>query len=120
MARPSSLLEPPWGSDERPPSGPEWPRLLAVLAMPHVPRPMRLASRASPAWAPTGGSVNPFQLQDETHALTREVAGNYFEQGDWHDTIRAPFGGAMMAAMSAPPLRVKFQADAFTGTVPIQ
>ena len=63
--------------------------------------------------------VNPFQLAEETPAHTREVAGNYFERGDWHDTIRRPAGGGMMAAMNAAPIRVRFQTDRFTGVVPM-
>lgn len=64
--------------------------------------------------------VNPFQLQDGPHRLTRNAAGNYFERGDWHDTIRAPMsGGGMMSSMHAAPLRVRLQTDFFTGTVPV-
>ena len=34
-------------------------------------------------------------------SINTDHAGNYFEKGDWHDTIRRPMGGGMMAAMSA-------------------
>ena len=63
--------------------------------------------------------VNPFQIQDAPTAHTRERAANYFEAGDWHDTLRMPVGGDMMAVMNAPPVRARFQTDTFTGTVPV-
>lgn len=66
--------------------------------------------------------VNPFQLMEPPHALTRVAVGNYFEAGDWHDTLREPFGGGGMRAMQASmhsELRVRFQTDAFAGTVPM-
>ena len=65
--------------------------------------------------------VNPFQLQDAPSLGMRDVSGNYFEAGDFHDTFRAKVSdrGGMMAAMNAAPVRVRLQTDAFTGLVPL-
>ena len=41
-------------------------------------------------------------------------AANYFERGDWHDTLRMPTRG-----MGGPLVRARFQTDRFTGIVPL-
>lgn len=55
--------------------------------------------------------VNPFQLQDEPNERVREAVGDYFQRGDWHDTIRMPRTG------TSSPIRTRMQTDAFTGAV---
>jgi len=60
--------------------------------------------------------VNPFQLQDVVPAQNR--AGNYFQRGDWHDTIRDVMS-SHGHHHGHGHLRTRFQTDTFTGTVPI-
>eukprot|EP00966_Prymnesium_polylepis_P051808 1199776-Prymnesium_polylepis.1 len=64
--------------------------------------------------------VQPFQLQAPPEDAVRAVAGAYFEEGDWHDTLRMPRASGGLAARFSrpkPTVRVRLQTDAFTGTV---